>query len=79
MHAIECRDDPCTVRLREELPLDETLMKKPKWHVSCRQSFTSKRNLTFVRKEVKDEELLDISSDGVHKKCMRSLVKQCFN
>lgn len=49
---------------------------KPKWHVSCRQNFTNKCNLTFVRKEFRDEDS-DKTGDSVCK-FMRSSIKQTF-
>ena len=73
-YAVECRQDLCAARLREALCSEKIfLQNKPKWHASCRQTFTSKRNLSFVKKK--------IEADGptVSGVCTRSSVTPSFD
>ncbi|MES9905169.1 MAG: hypothetical protein ABW168_21155, partial [Sedimenticola sp.] len=51
VEAIGCRHDDVSNRLESDInPKDVFFVKTPKWHKTCRATWTSKRNLTFTRK-----------------------------
>ena len=78
-YALERRQDLCATCLKDDLHMvSDFLKKKPKWHSSCRQTFTSKRNLSFIEQKIRVGEIGACGS-AINQRCTRGSITPGFD